>query len=267
MNKKEEYNSAIINTIEITKTYRLGEREEVRALKGVSLKIQRGEFVAIMGPSGSGKSTLMNILGCLDTPTSGKYFLENIDVSKLNDNQLAEIRNKKVGFVFQTFNLLPRLDAFHNVGLPLIYSREGSKNDKKERILSSLEAVGLKGLEKHRPNELSGGERQRVAIARALVNDPSIILADEPTGNLDSRSGEEIMAIFQKLNRQGRTILLVTHELEIAKHTQKIIYLRDGIIHNFEKIKNPIDAEQKLKEMPRLENKMIENKIKQAKSV
>lgn len=249
-----ENNNIIINTINITKTYKIGSTE-VKALRGINLKIFKGEFVSIMGPSGSGKSTLMNILGCLDTPTSGSYFLENIDVSKLNDNQLADIRNKKVGFVFQTFNLLPRSTAFHNVELPIIYSRN-KVGDRRKTILESLSSVGLAGLEKHRPNELSGGERQRVAIARALVNDPTIILADEPTGNLDSRTGEEIIAIFQKLNSLGKTIILVTHELDIAKHTQRIIYLRDGIIHNFERIENPIDAEQKLKEMPRLEDKI-----------
>jgi putative ABC transport system ATP-binding protein len=215
-----------------------------------------GEFIAIMGPSGSGKSTLMNILGCLDTPDSGKYLLENIDVSKLNDNQLAEIRNKKVGFVFQTFNLLSRSNAVQNVELPLIYAKRSLLKNRKSMIFDSLDSVGLIGWEKHRPSELSGGQRQRVAIARALVNDPSIILADEPTGNLDSVTGEEIIAIFQKLNRQGKTILLVTHELDIAKHTNRVIYLRDGLVFKEEKIEAPLNAEEVLKSMPRLEDRI-----------
>jgi putative ABC transport system ATP-binding protein len=248
----------IIKIENIKKTYKIGEIK-VTALRGVDLIINEGEFVAVMGPSGSGKSTLMNILGCLDVPDSGKYYMENIDVSKLNDNQLANIRNNKVGFVFQTFNLLPRLNAFQNVELPTIYSKVKVKN-KNQKVLEYIEAMGLKGKEKNKPNELSGGERQRVAIARALINNPAIILADEPTGNLDSRTGEEIIAIFQKLNKQGKTIILVTHELDIAHHTQKIIYLRDGLIIKEEKIQNPTDANEMILKMPKLEDRINNSK-------
>jgi len=247
----------VIKTTDITKIYRIG-NIKVSALRGINLEITRGEFVAIMGPSGSGKSTLMNIIGCLDTPTSGQYFLNNIDISKLNDNELAGIRNKEVGFVFQTFNLLSRTNIYGNVELPMIYSKDRVAN-KKRRILDAIESVGLSDWIKHRPSELSGGEKQRVAIARALVNGPSIILADEPTGNLDSRTGEEIMLIFQKLNNEGKTIILVTHELDIAKHTHKIIYLRDGIIHGQEEVKKQLSAEEILREMPRLEDRLVEN--------
>jgi putative ABC transport system ATP-binding protein len=244
----------IIKIENIAKTYKIGDIK-IKALRGLDLQINEGEFVAVMGPSGSGKSTLMNMIGCLDVPDSGKYFIENIDVSKLNDNQLAEIRNKKVGFVFQTFNLLSRLSTFQNVELPTIYTRVKIKN-KNKRINEYIESVGLKGKEKNKPSELSGGERQRVAIARALINNPTIILADEPTGNLDSRTGEEIMAIFQKLNKEGKTIILVTHELEIAMHTQRIIYLRDGLIIKEEKIENPSSAEDILLKMPNLEDRI-----------
>ncbi|MDD5658761.1 MAG: ABC transporter ATP-binding protein [Actinomycetota bacterium] len=244
----------IIKIENIFKTYKIGDIE-VRALRGVDLQIIKGEFIAIMGPSGSGKSTLMNILGCLDIPDSGKYFLENIEVGKLNDNHLANIRNMKVGFVFQTFNLLSRLNTFQNVELPTIYTKTKLKN-RKLVINQYIESVGLKGKEKNKPNELSGGERQRVAIARALINDPAIILADEPTGNLDSRTGEEIMAIFQKLNKQGKTIILVTHELDIARHTQRIIYLRDGLIIKQERIENPVMADEILSKMPKLEDRI-----------
>ncbi len=244
----------IIKTIGIKKIYKVGSTR-LSALRGIDLEIARGEFVAVMGPSGSGKSTLMNIIGCLDTPTSGEYFLGGIDISKLNDNELAVIRNKEVGFVFQTFNLLSRTNIYGNVELPMIYSKERVVN-KKKKILEAIESVGLSSLIRHRPSELSGGERQRVAIARALVNEPSIILADEPTGNLDSRTGEEIMSIFQKLNEDGKTIILVTHELDIARHTHKIIYLRDGTIHGEEEVKERISAEEKLKEMPKLEDKL-----------
>jgi len=217
----------------IEKTYRLG-TIDVFALQGVSLEVKQGEMVAIMGPSGSGKSTLMNIIGCLDQPTSGIYELDDIDISGLNDNRLAEIRNKKIGFVFQTYNLLPRTPALANVELPMIYSGERNRH---KRAMEALERVGLSDRVRHRPSELSGGEQQRVAIARALINDPSIILADEPTGNLDSRTGKEIMDIFTNLNRNEQmTILLVTHERDIAAYTQRIINLRDGLINNEEKL-------------------------------
>jgi putative ABC transport system ATP-binding protein len=212
---------------DVKKTYRMGE-VEVAALRGVSLQVNKGEFVSIMGPSGSGKSTLMNIIGCLDVPTSGTYKLDNIVVGKLNDNQLAEIRNKKIGFVFQTFNLLARESAIHNVELPVVYSNMPERK-RRELAQQMLEAVGLAHRAKHRPAEMSGGERQRVAIARALVNSPSILLADEPTGNLDSHTGAEIMEIFQKLNVDGITIVLVTHEQNIAEYSQRIIRLRDGL--------------------------------------
>ncbi len=243
--------SEIIYMQGITKTYHLG-KIQVRALRAVDLTVKQGEFVTVMGPSGSGKSTLMNIISCLDTPTSGKYLLEDTDVSRLNDNQLAAIRNKKIGFVFQTFNLLSRSNVYGNVELPLIYSANAANRHSK--VLDSIEAVGLSKWIKHKPNELSGGQKQRVAIARALTNDPAIILADEPTGNLDSVTGEEIMAIFQDLNRMGKTILLVTHEMDIALHTQRIVYLRDGKIFKQQQVESPIDAREKLKALPKLED-------------
>ena len=218
----------------VKKLYRMGE-VEVAALQGVSLKVEKGEFASIMGPSGSGKSTLMNIIGCLDVPSAGSYELDSIPVGGLNDNELAEIRNRKIGFVFQTFNLLPRESALDNVELPMIY-RDMPEKERRELALQMLEAVGLGERAKHRPTEMSGGERQRVAIARSLVNSPSIILADEPTGNLDSRTGAEIMSIFQKLNEDGITIVLVTHEKDIALYSHRIIHLRDGLVEGEEKI-------------------------------
>ena len=213
--------------------------EKVFALRGVSLKIKRNEYVAIMGPSGSGKSTLMNIIGCLDTPTAGKYIFEGEDVSELTDNELAEIRNKKIGFVFQTFNLLARATALKNVELPLIYAGL-HRHERLEKARKALEDVGLLDRITHKPNELSGGQRQRVAIARALVTNPSIILADEPTGNLDSKTGEDIMKLFAELWRKGNTIILVTHEEEIARHAHRIIRIRDGLIERDEINPNPI---------------------------
>ncbi len=218
----------IIKTQDLVKLYIMGV-EELYALKGISITIHKNEYVAIMGPSGSGKSTLMNIIGCLDTPTSGLYELNGHNVSEMDDNELAAIRNKEIGFVFQTFNLLPRSNALHNVELPLIYSGE-SRAGRLEKAEAALEQVGLKERMLHKPNELSGGQRQRVAIARALVNNPSLILADEPTGNLDSKTGEEIMQLFDELHRQGNTIVLVTHEDFIAEHAERIIKLRDGLI-------------------------------------
>lgn len=224
----------LIEFEDIKKIYQVG-TEEVGALQGISLKIDENEYLAIMGPSGSGKSTLMNILGCLDTPTSGIYKFSNELVSDMNDDQLAEIRNRQIGFVFQTFNLLPRATALHNVELPMIYN--GTPSSKRKKIAAdALERVGLGDRMSHRPNELSGGQRQRVAIARALVNKPKIILADEPTGNLDTRTGEEIMEIFEQLHEQGNTIILVTHEEYIAEHTNRIIRLRDGKIERDESL-------------------------------
>ncbi len=219
--------SAVIQIENIKKTYRMGDIE-VNALNGVSLEVQKGEMVAITGPSGSGKSTLMNIIGCLDTPTSGNYVLDGTRASDMNDDQLAQIRNKKIGFVFQTFNLLPRTPALDQVELPMVYA---GAPDRRPRAKAALESVGLGERLHHRPNELSGGQQQRVAIARALVNNPSIILADEPTGNLDSKSGAEIMNIFKSLNRdQGLTIVLVTHDPGVAAQAQRTIFVRDGTI-------------------------------------
>ena len=215
----------MITTHDLWKTYVMGE-EEIHALRGFSINIDKGEYVAIMGPSGSGKSTLMNLIGCLDTPTKGSYQLNGKEVGSMNDDELARIRNEEIGFVFQTFNLLPRATALHNVELPLVYAGVSSK-DRHTRAMQALEKVELTSRSTHRPNELSGGQRQRVAIARALVNNPSILLADEPTGNLDSKTGEEIMQVFKRLHEGGDTIILVTHEADIAAHAHRVIYVRD----------------------------------------
>ncbi len=224
----------IINIEHISKIYQMG-LEEVHALRDISLKIDKNEYVAIMGPSGSGKSTLMNMLGCLDTPTSGKYDFTGVSVSEMTDNELAKIRNKEIGFVFQTFNLLTRSDALHNVELPLVYAGL-PYTERRERAKQALIDVGLEDRIHHKPNELSGGQRQRVAIARALVSDPSIILADEPTGNLDSKTGEEIMQVLEEIHEKGNTIILVTHEEYIAEHAARIIRLKDGLVEEDKRV-------------------------------
>jgi len=225
----------VIRTYDLWKTYIMGD-QEIHAVSGVDITIKRGEYVAIMGPSGSGKSTLMNLIGCLDTPTRGQYYINGRLVSEMTDDELARIRNKEIGFVFQTFNLLPRATSLHNVELPLIYS--GTPSDKRiERAKAALRNVDLEARMMHKPNELSGGQRQRVAVARALVNDPSILLADEPTGNLDSVTGNDIMALFARLHEQGNTIVLVTHEHDIAVHAHRVIYIRDGKVEKDEQVR------------------------------
>jgi putative ABC transport system ATP-binding protein len=225
----------VIRTYDLWKTYVMGD-QEIHAVSGVDIEIKRGEYVAIMGPSGSGKSTLMNLIGCLDTPTKGQYYINGRLVSEMNDDELARIRNKEIGFVFQTFNLLPRATSLHNVELPLIYS--GAPSDVRlERAKGALRQVDLEARMYHKPNELSGGQRQRVAVARALVNNPSILLADEPTGNLDTATGNEIMGLFERLYQQGNTIVLVTHEHDIALHAHRVIHVRDGKVEKDEQIK------------------------------
>ena len=226
----------MISTVDLWKTYDTGSEQQVHALRGINLNIRRNEYVAIMGPSGSGKSTLMNLIGCLDTPSKGQYWLNNQQVSELDDDELAHIRNKEIGFVFQTFNLLARATALHNVELPLIYAGV-SAEERVERAKAALASVGMAERMTHKPNELSGGQRQRVAIARALVNRPSIILADEPTGNLDSQTGNEIMALMDKLQAQGNTIVLVTHEHDIAEYAHRVVYIKDGVVERDE-VKN-----------------------------
>src|SRR5450432_2795653 len=226
--------SCMISTIDLWKTYDMGSEQQVHALRGINLRIPRNEYIAIMGPSGSGKSTLMNLIGCLDTPTQGQYWLNGHQVSELDDDELARIRNKEIGFVFQTFNLLARATALHNVELPLIYAGIPT-SERIERAKGALAAVGMESRMMHKPNELSGGQRQRVAIARALVNRPAIILADEPTGNLDSQTGNEIMAVLDRLQAQGNTIVLVTHEHDIAEYAHRVVYIKDGVVEKDER--------------------------------
>jgi putative ABC transport system ATP-binding protein len=228
----------------ITKKYVMGKDVVVQALAGVDLDIRRGEFVAIMGPSGSGKSTMMNVLGCLDVPDEGSYRFGGVEVRTLDDDALAAIRNKRIGFVFQTFNLLPRLNALENVELPLVYGGDG--HNRRERALDALRIVGLADRTRHRPSEMSGGQQQRVAIARALLNDPDLVLADEPTGNLDSRSSAEILAIFQRLNEEGRTVVMVTHEPDVADHCKRIVRMRDGVVQHDDPVLHQRRAQDEL---------------------
>jgi putative ABC transport system ATP-binding protein len=246
-------NGAVVRLLDVHKTYRTGEME-VHAVRGVSLEIHRGEFLALMGASGSGKSTLMNILGCLDRPTSGRYVLDEADISALNRDQLADIRNRKIGFVFQNFNLLPRTSARENVELPLLYGPDLTNAQLREKAELVLASVGLEGRQDHHPSQLSGGQQQRVAIARALVNDPELVLADEPTGNLDSRTGIEIMGIFQELNERGITIVMVTHEAEIASYARRNVVMRDGIVLNDFAVGNRLAAANELQKIPPVDN-------------
>ena len=244
-------NGVVVSLVDVHKTYHTGE-VDVHAVRGVSLEIQRGEFVALMGASGSGKSTLMNILGCLDRPSAGRYLLDGADVSGLERDQLADIRNRQIGFVFQNFNLLPRTSARENVELPLLYGHHRLSNaqlrEKADRVLAS---VGLEGREDHHPSQLSGGQQQRVAIARALVNDPEVVLADEPTGNLDSRTSVEIMGIFQQLNDRGITIVMVTHETDIAAYARRNVIMRDGVVLNDSAVTRRLDAQTELERITR----------------
>src|SRR5436190_5163694 len=252
-------NGTVVSLIDVHKTYRTGE-VDVQAVRGVSLEIKKGEFVALMGASGSGKSSLMNILGCLDRPTSGRYLLDQHDVSSLNRDQLADIRNRKLGFVFQSFNLLPRTSARENVELPLLYGASRLTNAQlRERADRVLASVGLEGRGDHHPSQLSGGQQQRVAIARALINEPEVVLADEPTGNLDSRTSIEIMGIFQQLNNRGITIVMVTHEADIAAYARRNVVMRDGVVQNDFAVTNRFEAAGELQKIPPLEEEVVSN--------
>ena len=252
-------NGKVVDLIDVHKTYRTGEME-VQAVRGVSLAIYRGEFVALMGASGSGKSTLMNIVGCLDRPTAGRYVLDDADVSVLDRDQLADIRNSKIGFVFQSFNLLPRTSARENVELPLLYGASRLTNAQlRERADRVLASVGLEGRGDHHPSQLSGGQQQRVAIARALINEPEVVLADEPTGNLDSRTSIEIMGIFQQLNNRGITIVMVTHEADIAAYARRNVVMRDGVVQNDFAVTNRFEAAGELQKIPPLEEEVVSN--------